>query len=89
MIFIGVRNAGTEIEVSGETYPVRFELSSLGLKFLTSRNVWRGPASLKSLRNLENVSGAMLSHEARQAIEELQVAEKKRKAYQASRRRRL
>lgn len=84
MIFVNVRNAGTEIEVSGETYPVRKQLSSLGLGYMISKKVWRGPASLQSLKNLESVSGVLISFEAKQAIEELTRAQKKRKTYHAS-----
>lgn len=85
MIFVGIRNAGTEIEVSGDTYPVRFELSKLGMGYITSKKVWRGRSSLKALNALSKVSGAMVSSEAIQSMEELKRSQRKREAYQKSR----
>jgi hypothetical protein len=85
MIFVGMKNAGTEIEVSGDTYPFRFELSKLGLGYITSKKVWRGRTSLDALKRLSNLSSAMISSEAIQSLEDLKKSQRKREAYRKSR----
>jgi hypothetical protein len=83
MIFVDVMNAGTEIRVSGDTYPIRNRLgiNGIGLKFNKRSNSWEGPASLKNLMLLKKQSGVTLTAEAEEAIRDFEIAARKRRAY--------
>lgn len=87
MILVVLVNGGTEVKVEGAPY----ELSNLlgvrgmGFKFNRNKKTWIGPASLKNLQKLGNISGVILAPEAVALIDDFKKAAEKRAKYMASR----
>jgi len=84
MIFVRVYDL--EVRVHGDTYPLqsRLGMNGLGLKFHRPTKEWRGKANLKNLLYLQELSGAILSPDALEMIEEFQVAAARRRSCRAS-----
>lgn len=83
MINVDVKNAGTEIDVSGDTFCFRGVLgvAGLGMRFNRNRKSWTGPATLKSLKVLEKQPGAVLTEDAKEVMAAFEAAAEKRRKY--------
>ena len=80
-IFVAVRDL--TITVTGQTRPRYRALGYEGMQFKWDRDrqQWYGPLTLKNLEALERWPEAELSPEARQAMDELQKAARRRREY--------
>ncbi|MGB7570631.1 MAG: hypothetical protein WBL87_02630 [Methanothrix sp.] len=81
LIFVAVRDL--TITVKGQTRPRYKALGYEGMQFKWDRDrqQWYGPLTLKNLEALERWPEAVLSQEARRAMEEFRKAARRRREY--------
>jgi len=82
-IFVSL--SGDQIKVTGDTYPINRVLGQSGLKFKFNkdRKEWRGPVSLKALKELSERSGVIMSSDVVEEMARFEKAAEKRAAYLA------